>query len=794
MGRKDTAKAHAAQQINTATEALADQYLTAFTSTSPLLLATCQRDVATQRVKVWSADDNRVLHDVVPPAGAMVTALSWGVQPGPGKATDSVLAMCLSTGAVQLYSVVTGQTIATLSGAHTAAVNDFVFTPNGRTGISASNDQFVVEWDLVKHVEKRKYKHAGGAAPSKLALSRYGNVLAVADSSVTVVDLTPLSEFRVLAKVSAHASQIVHMSFIAKDTFLVTAAEQDRFVNCYDVSAVAEAIKSKSTPTTTATTAMANVTALAALSMDQNVAALAVAPRSDQVLAVSEDGVVHLWSQVNAESSAASSAAGATPQSKRSAKRKKYTSRTAESTVRFVEEGSLTSSAAGEGKTIPVVAATFTPADAPGQGQSLRIARGTMLRPVFETVQYSSGESNELLPPQTLERSPNAAMFAASAAASAKKVGKQQYRETSATATLHSVDFALPEQRMRALDTPTGATLAQNGSGDKLTLAEKLASMQMAAKSADASPQPQLPQTNGVDSGMTALPNVTSLHTVLTQAIHTQDQSLLESVLNAPAPAGSSKTSKAGNSTGSGAHTVPQHILSTVRKLPTVHVVSFLNLLVDRFQREPARGMQLLDWIRTCLIVHAGYLMTVPDLVKKMSLFYQSVESRLAASRKLLKLQGRLELVLSQVEMRNGQFAQQSHMPVYREGHERETDYSEEDDDGAQYEDLSHPSLSGNNLRPVKRRAQASTLRALAGQVEQDDDEDDQMLVDGTADYDYEKEDDDDDEEEEAESEGDSERQASDEDEDDDDDDDQEDGDDDDDDDEDDDEDMEDAE
>jgi len=54
-------------------------------------------------------------------------------------------------------------------------------------------------------------------------------------------------------------------------------------------------------------------------------------------------------------------------------------------------------------------------------------------------------------------------------------------------------------------------------------------------------------------------------------------------------------------------------------------------------------------WIRTILIEHTSYLMTLPDLVKSLSGLYLIVDSRLTVFKKLLKLSGRMDLLLSQI-------------------------------------------------------------------------------------------------------------------------------------------------
>jgi len=65
------------------------------------------------------------------------------------------------------------------------------------------------------------------------------------------------------------------------------------------------------------------------------------------------------------------------------------------------------------------------------------------------------------------------------------------------------------------------------------------------------------------------------------------------------------------------------------------------------------RGMGLVAWVKAVLILHSGHLMTMPDLVARLSNLHSTLSTRLTLQERLLSLSGRLNLVLSQVEMRS---------------------------------------------------------------------------------------------------------------------------------------------
>lgn len=81
-------------------------------------------------------------------------------------------------------------------------------------------------------------------------------------------------------------------------------------------------------------------------------------------------------------------------------------------------------------------------------------------------------------------------------------------------------------------------------------------------------------------------------------------------------------------------------------------------LLEEALQRLPAfsadmmRTHRLIQWVRIVLITHTRYMMTLPPLVDRLAKLNAMLESRLARHDKFLELQGRLDLVLAQLEVR----------------------------------------------------------------------------------------------------------------------------------------------
>lgn len=150
----------------------------------------------------------------------------------------------------------------------------------------------------------------------------------------------------------------------------------------------------------------------------------------------------------------------------------------------------------------------------------------------------------------------------------------------------------------------------------------------------------------------------------LVQALHSADVRLLETCL---------------------AENNVKVIRATVRRVPSTLVLPLVEALVERLSRtrngtgegtggvDASRGQVLIEWLRNVLVVHLGYLITVsglpsfagslhemidrnllqlPSLVERLSALHATLESRMSFHSQLLALSGRLDLVVSQIDIR----------------------------------------------------------------------------------------------------------------------------------------------
>lgn len=199
---------------------------------------------------------------------------------------------------------------------------------------------------------------------------------------------------------------------------------------------------------------------------------------------------------------------------------------------------------------------------------------------------------------------------------------RKPYHEQAST-VIHVVPSMSLEKPRDAMSIDDEEEHSRNATATEQTLQEKLDALKMvdmtiATKSTSASKR-------------AAAPKADSLQQMLVQALRTQDRQLLEECL----AVGDARV-----------------IQNTVQRLPPSFVLTLLKELVQRFQSRPGRGRALARWIRAMLMFHMSYLMTVPSLADELGALYQMVDERLAHFKKLLRLQGRLDVIDHQVRQR----------------------------------------------------------------------------------------------------------------------------------------------
>ncbi|KAJ3295629.1 WD repeat-containing protein 43 [Rhizoclosmatium sp. JEL0117] len=489
--------------------------------------------------------------------------------------------------------------------------------------------------------------------PSALTFDAVSMSLAVAGTRVAVLKLNLDAKSCALVKeFTGHATQVSSLLLSDANT-CVSAAKQDRFIAVWDI------VKG------------ANSSALTLESAPVSVVGL-----GKKVAAVTEDGLLALWDNV---SSATAASAEPTPKKKKNSE-KNSSSNSHQQTltkppvstvsVKIVSVDSKTNQIdeSVPSRPAPILAATFDSAD------SILFAYGSTLRPSFERVSVlqkdhseDGTEGDDELVKGAIEivRAMKGNTFVGVNELQAKQMmSKTKAYTESATSKL--ITSTTPLSLNLAAQSASSAATSQEPS-----LQDRLQTLNLSLADETATKRP----FSGKRHDLLKTPTATSLHNLLTQSIHSGDTQLLEQCLQVSDPV---------------------VITATIKRLPAAQVVPLLNLLTVRLQMRPTRAKSLIEWIRAVVICHAAFLMTNPSLVSHLSTLHATLTTRSETFTKLLKLSGRLDLVTSQIALRQSraQFSGDDEdddvdgVVVYDEEMEGDDDDEDDDDEMDEDEDL----------------------------------------------------------------------------------------------------------
>ncbi|QLQ78258.1 hypothetical protein HG537_0A05050 [Torulaspora globosa] len=162
---------------------------------------------------------------------------------------------------------------------------------------------------------------------------------------------------------------------------------------------------------------------------------------------------------------------------------------------------------------------------------------------------------------------------------------------------------------------------------------------------------------------------------VLSQALQSSDHSLLETVLN-------NRDEKV--------------IRDTIFRLKPALAVILLERLAERISRQTHRQGPLNVWVKWCLIIHGGYLVTIPNLMSSLSSLHSTLKGRSALLPRLLTLETRLDFVLNRLHpihniddtvIRTSSLHDETTQQDENDDEEADVEYNEELDDAGLIED-----------------------------------------------------------------------------------------------------------
>ncbi|KAG8940019.1 Small subunit (SSU) processome component [Tulasnella sp. 419] len=263
---------------------------------------------------------------------------------------------------------------------------------------------------------------------------------------------------------------------------------------------------------------------------------------------------------------------------------------------------------------------------------TINIVRLVGQRPTFENIGYLDDDGDFKSEVKITRRSGKGGL-AGSGHQDLNVVPTARYSEGSATITSAAVIDSMEDDVV--LPGELDVDMAELSLGERLKAKE-----QPAINGTSIQPNGEWSRTSRV----APIPAVTLTRT-LTQALNSSDSKLLETCF---------------------AQSNPEIVKETLRKLPPHFSVPLMNALVERLSRgaragtgkgggggaSAQRGSTLIVWIRMLLLVHTAHFMTIPDLVSRLSTLHAVLTSRSQLHDKLLALNGRLDLALSQIDLR----------------------------------------------------------------------------------------------------------------------------------------------
>lgn len=556
------------------------------------------------RLKIWDCAAGSLKYEYTPPShlSTTCTCLRWSrtsrssiskkrkklkSAQHPSNTYSDSIALGTSSGDVLVYDVAAGEVHQRLEGGHDAQVNDLCWCENDKILYTCSNDKHITEWDTKDCVVKSKWK-ADKHRVRSIHLGPMGKTLLSAGRSIKLWDLETKE---VLKSFAGHATPVISLMFIPNSLshdsnanhipsngvsghYFLSGAEQDRLVNIWFVN-----LDSK------------DKNSLVSLCLTDEPVAVDVIRHSKlakpiHIAIASKDGQLHLFEySLNG-----------------GCKKPLQPTRT----IQLASPGKKDSTPSP----IPLLSVRLLSEESP----SVLIAFGSPVKPQLETLAYSTMEEHTCL----LRENPSNLLLSNGVREKLQQ-GQSSLKEVT---TLGPGNMVLATPAL-AKDQDLGKTRRKRTSEEMETQEEQSIEDRLKAIYTTSSETQQRRKEN-------VPPTADSLVQMLIQALHSQDDNLMEVVLQSDDK--------------------DFVIQNTIKRLPVNLAIPFLTELVHKIQAMPSRGEKLVQWVKHILSAHMAYLMTVPNLVDSLSGLYGILESRVNVFSKLCKLQGRLDLLLSQVD------------------------------------------------------------------------------------------------------------------------------------------------
>eukprot|EP00163_Fabomonas_tropica_P030107 TRINITY_DN668_c0_g1_i1.p1 TRINITY_DN668_c0_g1~~TRINITY_DN668_c0_g1_i1.p1 ORF type:complete len:582 (-),score=118.63 TRINITY_DN668_c0_g1_i1:234-1979(-) len=560
-----------------------------------------------------------------------------------------MIAIGTSQGKIILWDVKLGEVAFRLGDdkppVHRSQINDVAFSNPASRLYACSDDKYISEWDTSTGKLLSKWK-GDKHAITCLRVTDDGTRLLSASANIRLWDL---SSKQVLVTFTGHASPVCSLDYRSDGKFFVSAAKTDRFVNVWPLNdgpydaqddvpeiSAAQTFTMNDAPFQVRFGPGSKKKKFAIVGASATSVAIWQQPTKAPKTPMSPTTVLALPTHLNRAGDDSNADTALTANSKKDKRKKRKSSDTVY-----------------KGEVLGVHLAT---------AKSALVVAGSAAVPVF-VQQDIVDEDGDSVESATIAIQAKGALLGDSARDSAATKSAANKNNIS---VLGHADVKISQS----------SNLAMKNSALEPSLEETLRTM--ASLHGDDHPVASSPnevsggkgQQNGhvptQGGARKRAPQADSLRNVLEQALQSGDQALLESCLSV---------------------TDRKIIENTVARLPSRLVIPFTQIIVDKFQSNPNRGVTLVVWIRAMLTHHTSYLLGVPHLVDSLQSLYQTMNSRLEVFRRLLKLSGRLDLVISHISRRQGgggdgdkEGGDGAPLNIYREGEENESSGSEDED------------------------------------------------------------------------------------------------------------------
>ncbi|KAB5585250.1 Dip2/Utp12 family-domain-containing protein [Coniochaeta sp. 2T2.1] len=187
-----------------------------------------------------------------------------------------------------------------------------------------------------------------------------------------------------------------------------------------------------------------------------------------------------------------------------------------------------------------------------------------------------------------------------------------------------------------------------------------------------------LPLTKQPQTALVPAPTLSSLGTVLNQALRTDDSDLLESCLST---------------------TDLPTVRATIERIDSSLAGTLLSKLASRMHRRPGRAHSLMTWVQWTLVAHGGALAGRADLLSRLSDLNRVLEERSRGLTSLLALKGKLDMLDSQMQLRRENKARNGRRGAEEEGRGEDDEDEDEEEEGVVYVEGEEEEVVGNGRR-----------------------------------------------------------------------------------------------